>query len=229
MSDVLTSRVTESVPIVNETGLPKLWLHVRSKTSYDTYKCILPEVFKTEHPSTMLPSQIDDPVRVAHMEKLAAAVNWCVAWHSDGGGTVFARDMTSWELTIPDQHIDPKTKKRSGVRLVGNKAIVVEPSGCDLYMTEAMDFGVIGKQTEMPLAQGLLAVTCEQPTVVSLEVNGGRNLENSDGSVISFLYPNSSFRVDHTPKTVIIDGTMLKTPGKPGKYLWSTPVILNYQ
>ncbi|HDI3304485.1 TPA: hypothetical protein PMC75_002954 [Vibrio cholerae] len=185
-------------------------------------------MFKTDYPSTELPSQINDPVRIAHMEKLAAAVNWCVAWVSAGGGTVFASDMISWELTIPDQHTDPQTKKRSGVHMSGNKAIVVEPSGCDLYMTKVMDFGVIGKHAHMPQAQGQLAVRCERPTKVSLEVNGGRNLENSDGSVISLHPSRTSFQVDHRPQTVIIDGTMLLTPGKPGKYVWSTTVILNY-
>ncbi|ELV5027672.1 hypothetical protein SHB62_000318 [Vibrio cholerae] len=105
------------------------------------------------------------------------------------------------------------------------------PTHCDVNVTQNINFGIINilNNDEIINGTGVISTRCDRKTDLTISVNNGKDLDNKDGSRISFTYTNYHEAEKEIPISISVRANLESPPLKPGDYKWYVPIVINYK
>ncbi|HGS4561877.1 TPA: hypothetical protein ACMDN4_000235 [Vibrio cholerae] len=159
-------------------------------------------------------------------------INNCTAWFKVTSNEIDEKNIKYWTVYVDDGH-------QSGgypfnglvIKHIPYESTPSVPSSCKSEVFNNINFGIINKQpNESSIsAYGIISTICENKASLTISVNNGQPLYNSDGSTITFNYEKYLQAEKEIPISIAIQGNLITPPQKPGAYKWYVPILINYE
>ncbi|OEE49808.1 hypothetical protein [Vibrio anguillarum] len=165
--------------------------------------------------------------QVKYYQHASHIINNCTKYINNGQASNWNR-ILSWFVHVPDWW------GTDGIMIEGNGGDIIGPppsSTCTARVNQPMEFKVLDGVGPYRSQTDLL-VQCDQNTAFDVLINNSREfIDPISGARITFAdFSTGSTDLDCISGCNIpLTGEMTASPTKPGKYLWSVPVIIEFK